>query len=80
MVRTMSSVNLALVTWSEFINQTWVSVFLGIKNTEARAYRTDPVQLVAETVYCLKLAPDAEAEVCRHSFSFIVLPFVTLTK
>ncbi|KVH94187.1 hypothetical protein Ccrd_003760 [Cynara cardunculus var. scolymus] len=39
------SVNHALVTWSWFINQTWVSVFLGIKNTEVRAYRTDPVQV-----------------------------------
>ncbi|KAL8232942.1 hypothetical protein R6Q57_002720 [Mikania cordata] len=39
-----SSVNHALVKRSQFINQTWVSVFFGIKNTEVRAYRTDPVQ------------------------------------
>ncbi|MFS7964353.1 hypothetical protein Hanom_Chr08g00749271 [Helianthus anomalus] len=45
MVKTMSSVNHALVRWSRLINQTWVSVFLGIKNTEVRAYRTDPVQV-----------------------------------
>ncbi|MFS7899771.1 hypothetical protein Hanom_Chr00s077626g01791911 [Helianthus anomalus] len=45
MVKTMGSVNHALVTWSWLINQTWVSVFLGIKNTEVRAYRTDPVQV-----------------------------------
>ncbi|KVI08344.1 hypothetical protein Ccrd_013300 [Cynara cardunculus var. scolymus] len=41
----MGSVNHALVTWSWFINLTWVSVFLGIKNAEVRAYRTDPVQV-----------------------------------
>ncbi|KAJ0815043.1 hypothetical protein HanPSC8_Chr17g0792881 [Helianthus annuus] len=45
MVKTMSSVNHALVTWFWFINQTWVSVFLGIKNTEVQTYRTDPVQV-----------------------------------
>ncbi|KVH94193.1 hypothetical protein Ccrd_003746 [Cynara cardunculus var. scolymus] len=39
------SVNHALATWFWLINQTWVTVFLGIKNTEVRAYRTDPVQV-----------------------------------
>ncbi|KAD2804597.1 hypothetical protein E3N88_37974 [Mikania micrantha] len=41
---TIVSVNHALITWLWLINQTWVSVFLGIKNTDVRTYRTDPVQ------------------------------------
>ncbi|KAF5769350.1 hypothetical protein HanXRQr2_Chr14g0647191 [Helianthus annuus] len=56
MVKTISSVNHALVTRSWLINQTWVSVFLGIKNTEVRAYRTDPVQVrscLSVSIFCL---------------------------
>ncbi|KVH94232.1 hypothetical protein Ccrd_003730, partial [Cynara cardunculus var. scolymus] len=44
------SVNHALATWFWLINQTWVTVFLGIKNTEVRAYRTDPVQALLSTL------------------------------
>ncbi|KAK8546697.1 hypothetical protein V6N13_067892 [Hibiscus sabdariffa] len=37
--------NHALITQSEFINQTWNPVSLELKETEVRAYRTDPVQM-----------------------------------
>ncbi|KAK8635955.1 hypothetical protein V6N13_004666 [Hibiscus sabdariffa] len=37
--------NHALITQSQFINQTWDTVSLELKDTEVRAYRTDPVQV-----------------------------------
>ncbi|MFS8001672.1 hypothetical protein Hanom_Chr13g01193101 [Helianthus anomalus] len=66
-LRPCVSVNHALVTWFWFINQTWVSVFLGIKNTEVRAYRTDPVQVRS----CIFL--------CRWSlYTYALLHFVPM--
>ena len=38
-------VNHALVKQSYFIHQTWFPVSLELKDTEVRAYRTDPVQV-----------------------------------
>ncbi|PSS35318.1 Neuronal pentraxin receptor like [Actinidia chinensis var. chinensis] len=40
------AVNHALVKRSCFIHQTWEPVSLEVKDTEVRAYRTDPVQEV----------------------------------
>ncbi|KAK8555363.1 hypothetical protein V6N13_045896 [Hibiscus sabdariffa] len=37
--------NHALITQPQFINQTWNPVSLELKDTEVRAYRTDPVQV-----------------------------------
>ena len=39
------AVNHALIIRSRFINQTWFPVSLELKDTEVRAYRTDPVQV-----------------------------------
>lgn len=39
------AVNHALVKQSYFIHQTWFPVSLELKDTEVRAYRTDPVQV-----------------------------------
>ena len=39
------AVNHALVMQSWFIHQTWSPASLEIKDTEVRAYRTDPVQV-----------------------------------
>ncbi|KAL7138032.1 hypothetical protein ABFS83_10G135600 [Erythranthe nasuta] len=43
--RANESVNHALVEQPWFIHQTWLPVSLEIKDTEVRAYRTDPVQV-----------------------------------
>ncbi|CDP20466.1 unnamed protein product [Coffea canephora] len=43
--RATRAVNHALVKRSYFIHQTWFPVSLELKDTEVRAYRTDPVQV-----------------------------------
>ncbi|KAK8546705.1 hypothetical protein V6N13_067900 [Hibiscus sabdariffa] len=44
-VREFKASNHALITQSGVINQTWNPVSLELKDTEVRAYRTDPVQV-----------------------------------
>ncbi|KAK8635956.1 hypothetical protein V6N13_004667 [Hibiscus sabdariffa] len=44
MARNPRPIITALITGSQFINQTWNPVSLELKNTEVRAYRADPVQ------------------------------------
>ncbi|KAK8498940.1 hypothetical protein V6N12_044670 [Hibiscus sabdariffa] len=43
--------NHALITQPQFINQTWNPVSLELKDTEVRAYRTDPVQVRSYPFY-----------------------------
>ncbi|MFS7953899.1 hypothetical protein Hanom_Chr07g00624021 [Helianthus anomalus] len=54
--RQRNSFNHALVTWSWLVKQTWVSIFLGIKNTKVRAYRTYPVQVRSWGLYFIVIS------------------------
>ena len=67
------AVNHALVKRSRFIHQTWEPVSLEVKDTEVRAYRTDPVQVRScffvstsslYTCHCLQHASMWDSVVC----------------